>query len=147
MDQGAFEFSFIVPKDINYAYGPGRVSLYAVDGNSDAHGFSESFVIGGNNEDGLDDDQEPDVVLYINDTLFEAGDIVHEDPWLYAKVFDESGINTSGNGIGHDLKAVLDDDEANPFVLNQYFISDLDTYQRPSVFRFKTWRMAPMSCL
>lgn len=133
VDQGAFEFSFIVPKDINYAYGPGRVSLYAVDGTSDAHGFSESFVIGGNNEDGLDDDQEPEVTLYINDTLFEAGDIVHEDPWLYAKVFDESGINTSGNGIGHDLKAVLDDDEANPFVLNQYFISDLDTYQSGTI--------------
>ena len=58
---------------------------------------------------------------------------MHEDPWLFARIFDDSGINTSGNGIGHDAKAVLDGDTGNPFVLNEYFVSDLDTYKRGSI--------------
>ena len=44
---GAFEFEFVVPRDIDYTYGAGRVSLYAVDGDVDAHGATEDFVIGG----------------------------------------------------------------------------------------------------
>ena len=56
-------------------------------------------------------------------------------------MFDESGINTSGNGIGHDLKAILDGDASRPYVLNEYFTADLDTYQRGSIgFPSKTWR-------
>ena len=34
---GEFSFEFIVPKDINYQFGSGRVSYYAVDGDIDAH--------------------------------------------------------------------------------------------------------------
>ena len=133
VSNGLFQFTFIVPKDIDYEFGTGRLSLYAVDGMVDANGFSESFVIGGNSSEVLNDDEGPKVELYMNDTLFEAGDVVHEDPWLYARIFDASGINTSGNGIGHDLKAVLDNEASQPFVLNQYFVSDLDTYQSGTV--------------
>jgi hypothetical protein len=99
----------------------------------DAQGFSEEFVIGGTSDTPLHDAEGPLVSLYMNDTLFEPGDVVHEDPWLVARVFDESGINTSGNGIGHDVKAVLDGDVGSPFVLNDYFLSDLDTYQRGTI--------------
>ena len=60
------------------------------------------------------DDFGPEIQLYINDSLFRAGDVVHEDPWLFARIFDESGINTSGLGIGHDAKAVLDGETAAP---------------------------------
>lgn len=133
VENGAFEFQFIVPRDIDYSYGNGRVSLYAVGDGVDAHGFSEEFVIGGTSDAPLQDANGPLISLYMNDTLFEPGDVVHEDPWLVARVFDESGINTSGNGIGHDVKAVLDGDVGNPFVLNDYFLSDLDTYQQGTI--------------
>ncbi len=33
---------------------------------------------------------------------------------LLVKVFDLSGINTVGNGIGHDITAVLDGNTAAP---------------------------------
>ena len=48
---------------------------------------------------------------------------------LIAKLFDENGINTVGNGIGHDLIAVLDGETGNPIVLNDYYTADLDSYQ------------------
>ena len=130
---GEFEFRFIVPRDLNYAYGPGRISCYALSNDTDAHGYTEGFIIGGTSENPTLDDEGPMVDLFMNDTLFEAGDVVHEDPWLFARIFDASGINTSGNGIGHDAKAILDGDASRPFVLNEYFVSDLDTYQRGSI--------------
>ena len=126
---GVFEFEFVVPRDIDYTYGQGRISLYAVDGDVDAHGASEDFTIGGTSEDVDFDDLGPNVELFINDSLFIRGGITSEDPWLYARLFDESGINTVGNGIGHDLKAVLDGQYESPFILNTYFTADLDTYK------------------
>ena len=132
MTNGTFEFRFIVPRDLNYAYGQGRIG-YALSAETDAHGQTESFVIGGTSDNPISDDAGPQISLYMNDTLFKDGDTVHEDPWLFARIFDDSGINTSGNGIGHDAKAVLDGDTGNPFVLNEYFVSDLDTYKRGSI--------------
>ena len=73
------------------------------------------------------------VQLYMNDSLFVSGGTTSDDPWLYARVYDEGGINTVGNGIGHDLKAVLDGAYDNPFILNSYFAADLDTYKSGTV--------------
>lgn len=135
---GYFSFEFVVPRDIDYAFGEGRISLYALSGEVDAHGHTEDFVIGGISDDVIPDDEGPIVELYMNDSLFEYGGITSEDPWLYARVFDESGINTVGNGIGHDLKAVLDGAYDSPFILNDYFSADLDTYKSGTVlFPFK----------
>ena len=46
-----------------------------------------------------------------------------------ARLFDESGINTVGNGIGHDIIAVLDGYTQNPMLLNDYYTPDPDSYQ------------------
>ena len=133
VENGAFTFQFVVPRDIDYTYGSGRISCYALSGDIDAHGSSEDFMIGGTSDDVIADDVGPEVDLYMNDELFESGDITSEDPWLYARIFDESGINTVGNGIGHDLKAVLDGEYDNPYILNSYFAADLDTYKSGTV--------------
>jgi hypothetical protein len=42
---------------------------------------------------------------------------------------DESGINTAG-GIGHDIIAILDGDVSNPFVLNDYYQTELDNFTK-----------------
>lgn len=135
---GYFTFEFVVPRDIDYAFGEGRISCYALSGEIDAHGVTENFIIGGISDSVEPDDLGPTVQLYMNDSLFVRGGITSEDPWLYARVFDESGINTVGNGIGHDLKAVLDQAYDSPFILNSYFSADLDTYKSGTVlFPFK----------
>ena len=48
-----------------------------------------------------------------------------EQSSLYALLYDESGINTTGNGIGHNMLAVLDEATANPIVLNDFYESDI----------------------
>jgi hypothetical protein len=126
---GAFEFTFIVPKDINYAIDFGKISYYAENGSTDAFGFDTSFLIGGLDPNGIEDSEGPTIELYINDENFVSTGITDETPVLVADVFDENGINTVGNGVGHDIVAVLDGETANPIVLNDFYTSDLDSYQ------------------
>jgi hypothetical protein len=68
----------------------------------------------------------------MNDESFISGGITNENPILIAKLFDESGINTS-SGVGHDIVAIIDGDETNPYVLNDYYVADLDSYQSGSL--------------
>ena len=64
----------------------------------------------------------------MNDLEFVSGSITDENPVLLVKLLDENGINTVGTGIGHDITAILDNESANPIVLNDYYSSDVDSY-------------------
>jgi hypothetical protein len=130
---GEFEFTFIIPKDINYNFGEGRISYYAVSGSVDAHGHSEEFIIGGSLDNVELNAIGPDINLFLNDTTFVYGGITDENPLILAKVFDENGINTVGNGIGHDITATIDEQTDEQIVLNDFYEADLDTYQSGDV--------------
>ncbi|MCF8303984.1 MAG: type IX secretion system sortase PorU [Bacteroidales bacterium] len=129
VEQGEFEFSFIVPKDIDYSYGFGKISYYAKGGNVDAHGYFDNLVIGGSATNYEPDNTGPQMDIYLNDESFVSGGTTDTDPLLLAYLSDESGINTVGNGIGHDIVATLDGQTGHVIVLNEYFEGDLDTYK------------------
>jgi len=133
VQNGEFSFSFIVPKDISYNYGQGKISYYAQSKDADASGYNMDIVIGGFNDGSLEDNQGPEIMLYMNDTTFRDGDITHENPVLYARVFDESGINTVGNSIGHDITAILNGNTEKPYKLNDFYESNLKGYQSGTV--------------
>ena len=126
---GDFSFSFIVPKDIAPQFGIGRISYYAQNGTDDAAGNFENIQIGGRDLNASEDNAGPQVKLYMNDVRFSRGGITDENPKLLAIVSDENGVNTVGNGIGHDLSAILDNNSAEVIPLNDYYESDLDSYQ------------------
>jgi hypothetical protein len=123
----------VVPYDINYTVGPGRVSYYGVAGDLDAHGFCEAFNIGSSLSSVQLNSVGPEIELYLNDTTFVQGGVSNTSPILLARLKDENGINTVGNGIGHDLIAVLDNNTQNPIILNEYYQTDLDTYKSGEV--------------
>ncbi|WP_417557862.1 type IX secretion system sortase PorU [Mesoflavibacter zeaxanthinifaciens] len=132
---GQFEFDFIVPKDIGIPVGYGKVSFYAVkeDSLEDKTGASiNTLQIGGINPDAEEDNLPPTIQLYMNDETFVSGGITNESPMILAKLEDENGINTA-SGIGHDIVAILDGDEVNPFVLNDYYTADVDNYTKGSL--------------
>jgi hypothetical protein len=129
VDNGIFSITFPVPRDIDYNFGQGKISYYATDGIDDANGYYTDFVIGGSKSITDVDDKGPDITLYINDTTFVEGDLSSENPKLLVRLFDESGINTLGNGVGHDLVAVLDENNYNSVLLNDFYSADLDSYQ------------------
>jgi hypothetical protein len=131
---GAFEFSFVVPKDIRVPVGNGRASFYAKRTGQpvDQTGVDTIIKVGGINLDAAVDNTPPTVKLYMNDESFVSGGITNESPILLAILEDENGINTA-SGIGHDIIAILDGDESKPYVLNDYYETVADDYRKGRV--------------
>ncbi len=129
---GRFELFFRVPKDIKYTYGKGRILYYAADEQNgyDANGSCTEFVVGGESYDYVPENQGPQVSLYLNTPDFRSGDVVNERPLFVAHVEDESGINTVGSGIGHDIIMRLNNDTHQETVLNDYYEAEFGTYKR-----------------
>ncbi|MCB9294713.1 MAG: type IX secretion system sortase PorU [Lewinellaceae bacterium] len=132
---GRFQFSLVVPKDINYQFGPGKISYYAADGSvmQDAAGSYENIIIGGTDPNALADDQGPKVEVFMNTEDFVFGSITNPSPTLLVKLEDDNGINVVGNSIGHDLEGVLNDNTQNTYLLNDFYESELDDYTRGTV--------------
>ena len=130
---GQFTFSFVVPKDIDYNFGKGKISYYSNDANSNSYGFDTTIVVGGVDPNGVNDTEGPQITLYMNDPNFVNGGMTDADPLFIAEVSDENGINTTGNGIGHDITLIIDGNTANPVILNNFYEADLDTYQSGKV--------------
>lgn len=141
---GQFSFTFVVPKDINYEFGTGRVSCYAESWNINACGYSNDPIVGGTADDIAQDEIGPRIELFMNDDRFVRGGITDESPLIFARLFDENGINTVGNSIGHDLLATLNDNTDQSIVLNDLYEADLDTYKSGTVrYRLKTLPEGP----
>lgn len=134
VNNGKFEFDFVVPKDIAIPVGEGRISFYAEKNNElqDQRGYNNEILVGGVNENAPEDNLGPEIQLYMNDENFVSGGITNSSPFLLAKLTDENGINTA-SGIGHDLVAILDGDETNPYVVNDYYETELDDYTQGTV--------------
>ena len=133
---GRFTVDFIVPRDISYPFGDGMVSYYATDYVNEASGLYEDFVIGGFYDDAVMDETPPTVRLFIDDEKFVSGGITGDSPTLIAYVEDESGINTTGAGIGHDIVATLTGPTRETYKLNDYFVADLG-YQGKGEVRYR----------
>jgi hypothetical protein len=128
---GKMQCDFVVPKDIDYRFGLGRISVYAVSADSltDAGGQLDA-IIGGSAEMIVDQDP-PQISAWLNNNSFKNGDIVGASPRLIVKLADESGINVSRAGIGHDITLTLNDTLV--IVLNDYYTADLDVYTSGTV--------------
>lgn len=126
---GEFSYSFMVPKDISFSVGPGKISYYATDGKTDAHGYFNKLMVGGSASEITKDTEGPKIELYLNDKNFISGGLTNERPVLYADLTDSSGINTLGSSIGHDISVVLDENTSRPVVLNDYYEAALNSYQ------------------
>ena len=123
---GKFKMNFTVPRDISYRFGQGLINYYATDYEIDANGNCDSFIIGGFYDDAFEDQEPPEIRLFIDDTLFVSGGLTGQSPTLIAFVEDESGINTTGAGIGHDIMATLTGPTRTSYCLNSYFVSQID---------------------
>ena len=142
---GKFRIAFVVPKDIKYNFGTGRIVYYASEGNlgMEANGYFENFIVGGEAQNVAVDTIGPEVKLYMNTPTFRNGGQVNTSPVFFAEMFDESGINTVGSGIGHDITMRINgiykdgkqmtkyNDEE--IVLNNYYVSELGSYQRGKI--------------
>ena len=121
----------MLPKDIRYNFGKGRFVFYASDAiqNFEANGSYSEIIIGGEDQDAIMEENGPEVNIYINTPQFKSGDVVNNTPLFVAHLKDQSGINTIGSGIGHDIILKLNNDPQQEYVLNNYYDSVLGSYQ------------------
>jgi len=128
---GQFEFGFVVPRDIRIPVGNGRVSFYSKKANvlEDRTGYNSTIQIGGVNTNAEADTTPPTVKLYMNDESFVSGGLTNASPILLAYLEDAHGINTA-SGIGHDIIGILDGDETNEYLMNDYYQTNTDDYKK-----------------
>ncbi|WP_377716263.1 type IX secretion system sortase PorU [Pseudofulvibacter geojedonensis] len=131
---GTFEFEFVVSRDILIPLGEGRISFYANMNNQllDYNGYDNTIKVGGLNENAPEDNLGPTIQAFMNDESFVSGGTTGQSPFLLLKLEDDNGINTA-SGIGHDITAILDGDEANPFILNDYYETEPDDFTKGKV--------------
>ena len=134
---GKFTFTFMLPKDIKYNYGTGRINYYAQDdsANVEAQGYFESFIVGGANPNPIDDTTGPIINVFLNDSL-SSSHKVNESPLLVSTISDVNGINTVGGGIGHDILLTIDKDIYKSYTLNEYFQANIGSYSK-GIVKFK----------
>lgn len=132
---GHFQFTCVIPKDINFEFGDGKISYYASDTiqRIDAAGYYDKVIIGGTNPNGFTDDEGPLVDVYMNTEDFVFGGITDPNPTLLVKLKDDFGINVVGNSIGHDLEGLLDGNTQNTYLLNDFYEAEQDDYRQGTV--------------
>ncbi|MFO8234757.1 MAG: type IX secretion system sortase PorU [Bacteroidales bacterium] len=130
---GKFDLSFIVPNDLSSEFGEGKIIYWGHEDDHIVQGAYDDFFIGGASDNILDDQSGPDIKIYMNDRNFVSGGITNENPQLLVDLSDENGINISGEGIEHDITAMLDGDYNNKITLNQYYTADENTFKEGTV--------------
>lgn len=137
---GRFSFTFVVPKDILQEEGNGKISYYTQNETSDGGGFYERLAVNGTAVVPADN-EGPEIKAWMNDQTFRDGGLTNEEPLLLVHLADENGINATGNGIGHDIIAILDD-SARYYNMNAWFEAAQDDYRQGQI-RFPLAGLAP----
>lgn len=134
---GIFKTDFVVPKDVSYEKNNGKVLVYFYDNQTDGVGFTENLKIGSSDSVTISDSKGPEIKIYFDNDYSYGANLVSTSPLLIVKLEDETGINTTGLGIGHNIEAVLNNDLTRAIKLNEYFQGDLDQGNRKGEVRYR----------
>ncbi len=130
VSNGQFTSSFIVPKDISFSDDNGRIIFFANNNGTTAGGSFTKVNFNGVNENAVDDGNGPKLDIFLNDQRFVNGNLVNGSPNLIIELEDQSGINTTGTGVGHEIIATIDTKPQQSFVLNDFYEGSLNDFTR-----------------
>jgi hypothetical protein len=99
----------------------------------EANGTFEDFLIGGTSTEEQTDTIGPSIATFSNGRNVSDISYTNETPTLYIELNDSSGINTTGNGLGHDIVAIIDNNEATTYTLNSYYTQAVGDYRSGTV--------------
>lgn len=147
---GLWSIEFIVPKDISYSSGNGKILGYFNNTSFEGSGYTDKFILSGLDTNAVADTIGPQISLFMDSRNFRSGDVVNQNAKLIADLYDESGINLTGT-IGHKIEAVMNNNDNNKLDLTQYY-NTTNSYQYGTVeysfdglpdgsysLRFKAW--------
>ncbi|MGQ9643787.1 MAG: FlgD immunoglobulin-like domain containing protein, partial [Ignavibacterium sp.] len=126
INNGEFSTEFYVPKDISYENKNGKINLYFFNQQNDGVGFTKNIIVGGTDSSVANDGKGPEINIFFDNENYQSAYLVGTSPLLIVKLTDETGLNTTGTGIGHKLEGILNEQVNNPIDFTNYFTSDLD---------------------
>jgi hypothetical protein len=134
---GKFKTSFTVPQDISYENRNGKITAYIDDEENDGIGYTKKVVIGGTDSTVTNDGNGPTIDITFDNAEYSSTTLVNEDFAIVLSLEDETGLNTTGTGIGHKLKGVIDDNAAKEIDFTNHFVGDLDAEGKSGQVNYK----------
>jgi hypothetical protein len=130
---GKFTIRFVLPKETSTTSGSIIIQSFAYNQTEEALGVADNIFIKSTYSISQSDTSGPQINTYINDTNFTNNSWITDQANLIIQLKDSSGIQSSGNALGHDLQLIIDDNVRQPYVLNNYYMADIDTYQSGTI--------------
>ncbi|MFH1198338.1 MAG: type IX secretion system sortase PorU [bacterium] len=143
VENGIFNVSFTVPKDISYENKNGKILAYILNDETDGLGFTNQILVGGSDSSVVNDNKGPEIEIYYDEISTQSSYLVNPDFTLFVKLEDGTGLNTTGTGVGHKLEGILNNDEENPIDFTEYFIGDMDAGGKSGKIEYKFVDMEP----
>ena len=137
VNDGEFNTRFVVPKDISYENKNGKIIFYFFDEKSDGIAYTKNIIVGGTDTTAVNDGEGPDIEIYFDDASNSGSYLVGPEPLMTAKLTDETGLNTTGTGVGHKLEGVLNEDDSNPVDFTNFFTGELDAGGKVGEINYK----------
>jgi hypothetical protein len=134
---GKFITAFTVPRDISYDNRNGKIVFYANDGQNDALGYSTKMKIGGTDTTKVNDGKGPYIEICFDGELSNGNDLIGPNSYLKVNLKDNTGLNTTGSGIGHRLEGILNEDNNNPIDFTNYFTGNLNSEGKSGVINYR----------
>ncbi len=137
VNNGRFTADFVVPKDISYENRNGKIVLYFYNAGSDGIISTQNIFINGTDTTAVNDGKGPEVDIFFDNPEFKNAYLINPNSELIIKLSDETGLNTTGNGIGHRLEGILNDKDGEPIDFSNYFTGDKDTGGKSGEVRYR----------
>jgi len=134
---GVFSADFVVPKDISYENKNGKIIFYFYDLQSDGLAFTDKIIVGGTDTTAVNDGKGPEIEIFFDDAAYVNSYLVGPEPNLIVNLFDETGLNTTGTGVGHKLEGILNNDQGKPIDFTENFVGELDAGGKKGEIKYK----------
>jgi hypothetical protein len=141
VNNGEFEAEFVVPKDISYENKNGKIIFYFFDLESDGLAFTNKIIVGGTDTTAVNDGDGPEIEIFFEDAAYVSSYLVGPEPNLIVRLYDETGLNTTGTGVGHKLEGILNENQGNPIDFTDFFVGELDAGGKRGEINYKFNKM------
>ncbi len=137
INNGRFSTEFVVPKDISYENKKGKIIFYFLNNSVDGLGYSDKVIVGGTDSTIVNDGKGPAIEIFFDDVAYSNSYLVNPNPNLIVKLYDETGLNTTGTGVGHKLEGILNQKVTDPIDFTNHFKGDLDAGGKSGTIDYK----------
>ena len=134
VSKGEFSFKFRVNSDIVDNGNDGLINVFVANSAESSTAFGEcNNILFTGIEEAKNDEEGPEMTIYLNTPSFITGGTVGKTPYLHAVLHDKDGLDVMGNSIGHNVELVVDGNQSTTYNLNDYFLFDDGSYTDGSV--------------